>query len=109
MLIRNRNEEINVRVTQAEKKTIRRKAAQCGKSMSEFLRALGTGAVIKEAPKEELRQAYLKLTDLHDRIRCQPGCEACHSALSETERLLLMAYHGEEADSHGCYENMGCS
>ena len=59
----------NVRVFKTEKNTIRRKAKKCGMNMSEYLRTLGTESVVKEAPREELMQAYRKLTKLHDGIR----------------------------------------
>lgn len=67
--MRNRTEEINVRVFKTEKNLIRRKARKCGMNMSEYLRTLGTDATVKEAPREELMQAYRKLTRLHDGIR----------------------------------------
>ena len=63
--MRNRTEEINVRVFKTEKNLIRRKARKCGMNMSEYLRTLGTDTVVREAPKEELMQAYRKLTRLH--------------------------------------------
>ena len=56
--MRNRTEEINVRVFKTEKNLIRRKARKCGMNMSEYLRTLGTDATVKEAPREELMQAY---------------------------------------------------
>ena len=45
--MRNRTEEINVRVYKTEKNTIRRKAKKCGMNMSEYLRTLGTGTAVK--------------------------------------------------------------
>lgn len=44
--MRNRTEEINVRVYKTEKNTIRRKAKKCGMNMSEYLRTLGTGTAV---------------------------------------------------------------
>ena len=67
--MRNRTEEINVRVYKTEKNTIRRKAKKCGMNMSEYLRSLGTGAAVREAPRRELMLAYQKLTTLHDTVR----------------------------------------
>ena len=60
--MRTRTEEINVRVYKTEKNTIRRKAKKCGMNMSEYLRTLGTGAAVREAPRRELMLAYQKLT-----------------------------------------------
>ena len=50
-----------MRVYKTEKNTIRRKAKKCGMNMSEYLRTLGTGAVVREAPCRELMLAYQKL------------------------------------------------
>lgn len=82
--MRNRTEEINVRVFKTEKNLIRRKARKCGMNMSEYLRTLGTDTVVREAPKEGLMQAYRKLTRLHDGIFLipLPGCKRSRLARS---------------------------
>ena len=58
-----------------------------------------TGHTVKEAPKKELMLAYQKLTKLHDSIRYEVSMSEFSKALSETEDLLLKAYHGEEEDN----------
>lgn len=105
--MRNRTEEINVRVFKIEKNLIRRKARKCGMNMSEYLRTLGTDTVVREAPKEELMQAYRKLTRLHDGIRYEVSMAAFSDVLTEIEELLLQAYHGEEDDTDGGDEDLG--
>lgn len=105
--MRSRTDEINVRVYKTEKSTIRRKAKKCGMNMSEYLRSLGTEAVVKEAPREELMQAYRKLTALHDSVRYDASKSEFCDAFSEIEALLLKAYHGEEDDADGSDEDMG--
>lgn len=105
--MRNRTEEINVRVFKTEKNLIRRKARKCGMNMSEYLRTLGTDTVVREAPKEELMQAYRKLTRLHDDIRYEVSMAAFSDALTEIEGLLLRVYHGEEDDTDGGDEDLG--
>lgn len=105
--MRNRTEEINVRVFKTEKNLIRRKARKCGMNMSEYLRTLGTDTVVREAPKEELIQAYRKLTRLHDGIRYEVSMAAFSDALTEIEDLLLRAYHGKEDDTGGGDEDLG--
>ena len=45
--MRNRTEEINVRVFKTEKNLIRRKARKCGMNMSANLRNLGPDATVK--------------------------------------------------------------
>ena len=105
--MRNRTEEINVRVFKTEKNLIRRKARKCGMNMSEYLRTLGTDTVVREAPKEELIQAYRKLTRLHDGIRYEASMAAFSDALTEIEDLLLQAYHGKEDEVDGGDEDLG--
>ena len=105
--MRKRTEEINVRVFQAEKNLIRRKAKKCGMNMSEYLRTLGTGAQVREAPREGLIQAYRDLTKLHDCIRNDPAAWRYSKALAFIEDLLLQAYHGKEDDADGGDEDLG--
>ena len=100
--MRTRTEEINVRVYKTEKNTICRKAKKCGMNMSEYLRALGTGAAGREAPRRELMLAYQKLTTLHDTVRYELAMRDC----DEIESLLLRAYHGKE-DGNGGDEDLG--
>ena len=105
--MRNRTEEINVRVFKTEKNLIRRKARKCGMNMSEYLRTLGTDMVVREAPKEELIQAYRKLTRLHDGIRYEVSMAPFSDALTEIEALLLQVYHGKEDNADGGDEDLG--
>ena len=105
--MRKRTDEINVRVFKTEKNLIRRKARKCGMNMSEYLRTLGTETAVREAPREELMQAYRKVTRLHDGIRYEVSMAAFSDALTEIESLLLKAYHGEEDDADGGDEDLG--
>ena len=105
--MRNRTEEINVRVFKTEKNLIRRKARKCGMNMPEYLRTLGTDTVVREAPKEGLMQAYRKLTRLHDGIRYEVSMAPFSDALTEIEALLLQVYHGKEDDADGGDEDLG--
>ena len=98
--MRNRTEEINVRVYKTEKNTIRRKAKKCGMNMSEYLRTLGTGTAVKEAPRRE------RMLTLHDTIRYELAMRDFDEALTEIESLLLRAYHGKE-DADGGDEDLG--
>ena len=105
--MRKRTDEINVRVFKTEKNLIRRKARKCGMNMSEYLRTLGTDTVVREAPKEELMQAYRKLTRLHDGIRYEVSMAPFSDALTEIEELLLQAYNGKEDEADGGDEDLG--
>ena len=104
--MRNRTEEINVRVPTPPPPPPCRKAKKCGMNMSEYLRTLGTGAVVREAPRRELMLAYQKLTTLHDTVRYELAMRDFDEALTEIESLLLRAYHGKE-DADGGDENLG--
>ena len=95
-----------MRAYKTEKNTIRRKAKKCGMNMSEYLRTLGTGAVVREAPRRELMLAYQKLTTLHDTVRYELSMRDFDEALTEIESLLLRAYHGKE-DADGGDEDLG--
>ena len=105
--MRKRTDEINVRVFKTEKNLIRRKARKCGMNMSEYLRTLGTDAAVRAAPREELMQAYRKLTRLHDGIRYELSMTAFSDAMTEIEGLLLKAYYGEEDDADGGDKDLG--
>ena len=75
-------------------------------NMSEYLRTLGTDTVVREAPKEELMQAYRKLTRLHDGLRYEVSMAVFSDALTEIEDLLVV-YHGKEDDTDGGDEDLG--
>lgn len=90
-----------MRVYKTEKNTIRRKAKKCGMNMSEYLRSLGTGAAVREAPRRELM-----LTTLHDTVRYELAMRDFDEALTEIESLLLRAYHGKE-DADGGDKDLG--
>ena len=63
--------------------------------------------MVREAPKDELMQAYRKLTQLHDGIRYEVSMAAFSDTLTEIENLLLQAYHREEDDANGGDEDLG--
>ena len=104
--MRNRTEAINVRVYKTETNTIRRKAKKYAMNITEYLRTLGTGAAVREAPRWEQMLAYQKLTTLHDTVRYELAMRDFDEALTEIESLLLRAYHGQE-DSDGGDEDLG--
>lgn len=105
--MRKRNEEINVRVCKTEKNIIRRKAKRCGMNVSEYLRTLGTGTEIREAPSEKLAEAYQKLVTFHDAFRYESWAKEYDRKLTEIEELLLQVCLGEEEEPDGGDENLG--
>ena len=105
--MRKRTEEINVRVYKTEKEMIRRKAARCGMSTSSYLRTLGAGANVKEAPSEALRKAYTEISDMITRLTPFEDQAPLVNWLKEINQLLLEAYYGRE-DDDGSNKDMGC-
>ena len=98
--------EVGLRVYRAEGGAVRRKGKEGGMSVAEYLRTLGTGAAVREAPRWELMLAYQKLTTLHDTVRYELAMRDFDEALTEIESLLLRAYHGKE-DADGGDEDLG--
>ena len=108
MTLRKRTEEINVRVYPTEKMILSRKARKCGMNLSEYLRTVGKGATVHEAPKEELREAYLIVTKIRDFYEGDPDTYAIRlcQAMDRVGDLLMTVYHGKEEDD-GSNEDLG--
>ena len=93
-----------MRVYKTEKNTIRRKAKKCGMNMSEYLRTLGTGTAVKEAPRRELMLAYQKLTTFHDTVRYELAMRDFDEALTEIEtRACVYSLSGRGSLCNPCY------
>ncbi len=108
MTMRKRNQEINVRVYPTEKLLLARKAKRCGMNLSEYLRTVGKGVTVREAPKEELKEAYLIVTKIRDFYEGDPdpySARLCQ-AMNRVGDLLMTVYHGKE-DDDGSNENLG--
>ena len=106
--MRKRTEEINVRVYPTEKMLLARKARRCGMNLSEYLRTVGSGATVQEAPKEELREAWQTVNGIRDFYEDDPDPSAVRlcQALSRVSKLLMTVYYGKEGDDGG-NENLG--
>lgn len=105
--MRKRNFNINVRVTEGEKKRLTRTAKHCGVSLSEYLRKVGLDKKLTEKPSQELYEVYASVNDLRSNLYPLNG-GLLEQKLSEIERKILSAYHEkEDADSGGDNENLG--
>lgn len=105
--MRKRNFNINVRVTESEKKRLRYAAKRCGISLSEYLRKVGLNKKLTEKPSAKLYEAYSNISDLLSNLYPLDG-EFLEQKLSEIKRKILSAYHEkEDADSGGDNENLG--
>ena len=88
--MRKRNFNINVRVTEGEKKRLKRAAKHYGISLSEYL-----------------RKVYASVNDLRSNLYPLDG-RILERKLSEIEQKILSAYHErKEDDSGGDNENLG--
>lgn len=105
--MRKRNFNINLRVTEGEKKRLTRAAKRCGVSLSEYLRKVGLNKKLTEKPSAKLYEAYAMVNDLRSNMYPLDG-EFLERKLLEIERKILSAYHEkEDADSGGDNENLG--
>ena len=113
--MRKRNFNINVRVTEGEKKRLKRAAKHYGISLSEYLRKVGLNKKLTEKPSQKLYEAYAAVNDLRSNLYPLDGrilerifCSIYESFLSYIEQKILSAYHErEEDDSGGDNENLG--
>ena len=105
--MRKRTFNINVRVTESEKKRLMRTAKRCGLSLSEYLRKVGLNKKLSEKPNEKLYEVYALVNDLQ-RDFYTMGNETLEVKLNTIEHKLLEAYHSDEdGDSGGDNENLG--
>ena len=105
--MRKRNFNINVRVTEGEKKRLKRAARHYGISLSEYLRKVGLNKKLTEKPSQKLYEVYASVNDLRSNLYPLDG-GFLERKLSEIERKILSAYHEkEDADSGGDNENLG--
>lgn len=104
--MRKRNFNINVRVTENEKKRLKRAAKHCGISLSEYLRKVGLNKNLTEKPSRKLYEVYASVNDLRSNLYPLDG-RILEGKLSEIEQKILSAYHErEEDDSGGDNENL---
>ena len=105
--MRKRNFNINVRVTENEKKRLKRVARHYGISLSEYLRKVGLSKNLTEKPSQKLYEVYASVNDLRSNLYPLDG-RILERKLSNIEQKILSAYHErEEDDSGGDNENLG--
>ena len=102
--MRKRNFNINVRVTEGEKKRLKRAAKHYGISL---LRKVGLNKKLTEKPSQKLYEAYALVNDLRSNLYPLDG-RILERKLSYIEQKILSAYHErEEDDSGGDDKNLG--
>lgn len=103
--MRERNININIRVTDKEKKALERSAKRAGLSLSAFLRKAGLNQKISAAPSATLRKAYDAMEWLLNRLSKFSKSEIEVNLINIRERILD-AYYAKE-DDDGNYQDMG--
>ncbi len=104
--MRKRTEEINVRVYPTEKKHLARKARKCGMNLSEYLRTVGCGATVREAPKEELKEVWQIVNAVRNFYEGDPNMIPLYEELCRAGELLMTVYYGKE-ENDGSNEDLG--
>lgn len=105
--MRKRNFNINVRVTENEKKRLKRAAKHYGISLSEYLRKVGLNKNLTEKPSRKLYEVYASVNDLRSNLYPLDG-RIFEGKLSEIKQKILSAYHErKEDDSGGDNKNLG--
>ena len=103
--MRERNININIRVTDKEKNALERSAKRAGLSLSAFLRKAGLNQKICAAPSATLRKAYDAVEWLLNRLSKFSKSEIEVNLINIRERILDAYY--EKEDSNGNYKDMG--
>ena len=103
--MRERNININIRVTDKEKKALERSAKRAGLSLSAFLRKAGLNQKICAAPSATLHRAYVATECLLNKLSKFSKSEIEVNLINIRERLLDAYY--EREDGNGNDQNMG--
>jgi len=74
--MRNRNEQLNVRLTESESKALARNAGRSGLSKSGYIRMLVNGYVPKEMPSREYGELLRLMTEIYAVLKEQSAGEA---------------------------------
>lgn len=96
--------EINIRLTEIEKKKIQRNAKKCKLSLSAYLRKVGLKQEIYSAPDKEFYKIYLEISKLKNEISSATDIEKIKTRLEQIKRIFLEIYYskpsGENEDGN---------
>ncbi len=104
--MRERTQQINFRVTKAEKVKIHRKARRCGLADAEYIRNCALDRKVLELPREGLMTAYRKISALIPYLEQYNDTQKEVAALKSIQGILLDLYHGKEVDVDGGNEDL---
>ena len=76
IITRNRNNQLNIRLSQSEMDKLTRNARRSGLSKSNYIRMLVNGYVPKESPPIEYNQLIRAMADVYSELKLQHSSEA---------------------------------
>lgn len=85
--MRNRNEQMNIRLTAEEIKRIKEYSQRCGLSISGYIRMLINGYVPKETPPRNYDVLIRQMTAVYNELR-KNNCDTAAAELRHTILLL---------------------
>ena len=103
--MRERNININIRVTDKEKKALERSAKRAGLSLSAFLRKAGLNQKISAVPSATLHKAYDAVEWLLNKLSKFSKSEIEVNLINIRERILDAYY--EKEDGNGDNQDLG--
>lgn len=101
-----KNTDIHIRVSEKDKKALRRYAKRAGLSLSAYLLMSGLNQPIHAKPSEALHDCYSVVVDLQQTFR-QSTERSVEQRLNYLHDKLLVVYHEQEADSGGNNQDLG--
>lgn len=89
--------EINIRLTENEKKKIQRNAKKCKLSLSAYLRKVGLKQEIFSVPDKEFYKIYLEISRLKNEIDSATNIEDIKTRLEQIKRIFLKIYNSKSS------------
>lgn len=87
--------EINIRLTENEKKKIQRNAKKCKLSLSAYLRKVGLKQEIYSVPDKEFYKIYLEISRLKNEIDTLSNIDEIKSKIERIKRYFLEIYNSK--------------
>lgn len=87
--------EINIRLTENEKKKIQRNAKKCRLSLSAYLRKVGLKQEIFSVPDKEFYKIYLEIANLKNEIDVATDNEEIKTKLEQIKMEFLKIYNSK--------------
>ncbi len=91
--MRNRNTQLNIRLSQSEMDKLTRNARRSGLSKSNYIRMLVNGYVPKESPPIEYNELIRAMTDVYSELKLQhtdEAAKALQTAILQLQAALIL-------------------